>query len=166
MPDNNGSFQPIPGYGNPGMMGGSMPGMPTEEDMNREKDKARKQQADQLLEQYKQKLINQSQESMERARATRGESPIGVDIKASEKGVESLGGVLRLPVSPRINFEVGGGYAFPQSQNLNILNQETPIQPGGQLTGEVGYNSPFLNARLRYGPSSGFGGAVFGQGRF
>jgi len=166
MSDNNGSFEPIPGYVDPRMMGGSVPGMPTEEDMNKEKDKARKQQAEQLLEQYTQQLINQSQESLEKSRATQGQSPIGVNINASERGVESLGGTLRLPISPRIGLDVGGGYALPQSQNVNILDRNTPIQAEGQFTGKVGYRSPFINVDLNYAPNSGFGGRMFGQGRF
>jgi len=152
----------MPGYGEmgvPGMMGGPMPGMPSEDDM-------RKQQAKEFAKQFAQQRAAEAQEALQQSGATRGESPIGIKVKTNESGVSTLGGTLNLPLTKRIGFEFGGGYATPQTQQQEIMGQNVDVNSQGQFSGRVGYRSPFVNIDVEHSPNRGFSGYMGGQARW
>jgi len=164
MPERLDAFTPMPGYGEPGAMfpemlppmgGGDM------EKMQRQQEEAqRKEQTKAFKDQFIQQRGLAATDAMESARklAEQSKSPLNIKVKTDPTGVSALGGALSIPISKRIGFTVGGGYATPQAQTQQIMNQDVNVRSGGQFTGQVGYRSPFMNVDIEHSPSRGFSG--------
>ena len=172
MPENPAPFAAMPGFeglapmGVPGQMGVPDFGQQDEEFKRQQREQeeaARKQQADVMLKEFVQSRGLAAQEALGEAERSRGQSRVGLKVKTNDAGVSGLGGSLSIPLSQRIGFTVGGGYATPQSQTQQVMGRDMQFDAPGQFTGTVGYRSPFINIDVEHSPSKGFGASAGGR---